>query len=137
MRSKGVDTILEVSVQSVRLNMLHRNPFEDPTDQIADTEGGGSINPSVAFSMTAHVRLIDVGDGTVHLGRSYSYPESARPDTEWTMTEWTMNDAHFFREALDSGCQILSDQIAESLFSYTVRRPYLRRCIVLMDTTVK
>ena len=95
--------------------MLHRNPFEDPTDQIADTEGGGSINPSVAFSMTAHVRLIEVGDGTVHWDRSYPYTK----DMVGTMTEWTMNDAHLFRAILNGGYESLARKIVDDLFVYT------------------
>jgi len=82
VRSEGVDTILEVSVQSVGF------------------EGEWVINPQIAFFMMAHVRLIEVGDRTVHWDLSHQYTAIARP-----YTEWTVNDAQAFREALDRGYQ--------------------------------
>lgn len=96
VRSEGVDMILEVSVQSVGF------------------KGKWAINPPIAFSMTAHVRLIEVGDGTVHWDRSSPYTTSARP-----YTEWTVNDAQAFREALDSGYERLAEKIVDALFLYT------------------
>ena len=90
--------ILEVSVQSVGF------------------EGKWAINPPIAFSMTAHVRLIEVGDGTVHWDRSYPYTTSARP-----YTEWTVNDAEALRDAWNRGYESLAEEIVEALFLTTVQ----------------
>ena len=96
--SKGVDTILETSVQSVGF------------------AGEGAINPPIAFFMTVRVRLIQVDDGTVHWDRSYPYITSAR-----TYTEWAVNDGQALGEALDRGYQRLTEQIVEALFLTTVQ----------------
>ncbi len=98
MRSEGVDTILEVSVQSVGF------------------EGKWEINPPLAFAMTAHVRLIEVGDGTVHYDRAFPYNTGVRP-----YTEWTVNDAEAVRDAWNRGNQSLAEQIVEALFLTTVQ----------------
>ncbi len=96
--SKGVNTILETSVQSVGF------------------AGEGAINPPIAFFMTVRVRLIQVDDGTVHYDRAFPYTTSAR-----TYTEWAVNDGQAFGEALDRGYQSLTEQIVEALFLTTVQ----------------
>ncbi len=96
MRSEGVDTILEVSVQSVGF------------------EGKGGINPPLAFSMTAHVRLIEVGDGTVHYDRAFPYNTDVQPYTEWTMKVE-------LRDAWNRGNESLAEEIVEALFLTTVQ----------------
>jgi len=93
LASEGIDTILEISVPIVGLG------------------GEPGINPPLAVVMTAHTRLVRVGDIAPIYEATFQYRASAR-----TFTEWAVNNAQPFRDGLDHAYQSLAEKIVEELF---------------------
>jgi hypothetical protein len=88
LAAQGMDTVLEVSV--IRLGLT----------------GDRSVNPPLALSMTARIRLIRIGDGA-----ELYQEELDRRSGSRKFVEWAANDAEAFRDAMDAAYTDVSREI--------------------------
>ncbi len=91
MQEQGIDTVLEVTLQTVVL-------VEQDSEQFS-------------VLMGAHSRLITTQDSAVIDERDFQYQGPARE-----MVDWRSEDSESFREALDAAEQDLASQIVDNIF---------------------
>ena len=90
---RGVDTVLEVEVSSIRLD-------------------GQGINPPVRLLMTASARLIRTADGVELYAERFAY----RSPNEHKFMEWAAGEGQVLREEVDRGAEALASDIVQLLF---------------------
>ncbi len=93
---KGIDTVLEISVPTIRF-------IDDPWPP--------NGLPEKMLTMTALARLIRVEDGKELYARAWEYGGEVRKPVEWVA-----NDAKLLRDELESGFQTLAGWIVLELF---------------------
>lgn len=93
LREQGVDTILELRVQSVEL------------------DDDSLMTPFLSFRLTVQAALIALPDETVWYKRPFTYTTKTR-----LYTDWAADHAKLFLEALGDGHDALSQQIVRKLF---------------------
>ena len=90
---KGIDTVLEASVLSVRF------------------DGKGGKDPLLSFKMDLRARLIRTADGTVQYEHTLEYRSSKRK-----FSQWTKDKAKPFLDELDRAYQSLAEKVTEEIF---------------------
>jgi hypothetical protein len=93
LKGKGFDTALEISAKKVGF------------------EGGEGKNPSIAFFMIVHTRLVRTSDGKEIHSREFHYKSE-----EHKFDDWANDNARIFREEFYRCYEDLSKRIAEELF---------------------
>jgi hypothetical protein len=93
LKEEGIDTVLELNVKS--------GGFK---------EGKGK-NPSIAFFMKVHTRLIRTMDGKEIYSREFEYKSLKR-----NSADWLNSDAQLLREEIDNCFEELPRQVVEGLF---------------------
>jgi len=103
LAAQGMDTIIEVSV--IRLGLT----------------GDRGVNPALALSMAARIRLVRGADGA-----ELYHQELIHRSGSWKFVEWAANDAEAFREAMDAAYTDVSRQIIQLVLPPPVEGPELR-----------
>jgi hypothetical protein len=93
LAEKGIDTVLEVGVQTFGL------------------VGEWDVDPPLALSVRAHVRVVRAGSGETLYDHDLEYRGGGR-----TFAAWAGQDAGPYCRELESACQALADKIVEELF---------------------
>jgi hypothetical protein len=103
LAAQGLDTILEVSV--IRLGL---------------TGDRRRVNPPLALSIAARIRLLRSGDGAELYHQELNHRSGSRK-----FVEWAANDAEAFREAMDAAYTDISRQIIRLVLPPPVQGPEL------------
>jgi len=94
LRSKGIDTVLEVSVLHLGMPKFSKPSMSKP--------------PDYQFLLTARARLIRASDNSVLHDRQYGFVGKPR-----TVSAWAENNAEAFRQQLHAGLQDLGEQMLD------------------------
>jgi hypothetical protein len=92
LSSKGVDTVLEVSVRNFGLS------------------GKWEVNPPLQFFMNSTARLVQVKDDKELYNQTFTYISSTH-----NFTDWATADSKLFYEEMDQAYDYLSSQIVNNL----------------------
>ena len=90
---KGIDHVVEISVDRLLL------------------KGEWDVNPQLAFSLAARVRLVRVRDGQTLYHEGFRYRGGARP-----FSEWSKDNAALLNHEIDRAFDNVADQMAQKLF---------------------
>ena len=92
LADKGIDTVLEISVERLDL-------------------AGSGLNPKLPLVINVRARLVRVQDETNLYSDKWTYSGYGQK-----FTEWAADNAKQFREEVDRACQSLAEQIVKQLF---------------------
>lgn len=93
MKTKGIDTVSEISVQALSLN------------------GIGVVRPYLSVYLRAQVRLISTVDNKVLISKRYTCLSKGQ-----RFEEWATQDAHKFREEVDRCYDVIAENAVTDLF---------------------
>lgn len=109
LASQGIDTVLEIGVQRIALQV--HNTSNSPRD--FGSLSAAELNSSLTLNVIARSRVIRIADGTELYASVHASDDHTRA---LTLTEWAANDAQALRDALGQFTQTLAIEVVVQMF---------------------